>query len=82
MKASERLVQRHPLAWGMVKFGPLPGTEDMFLFWDGPESGIYLGMGTGRKPQKRIEHPSASGTYATVEEAEKAVTAFVQAGIA
>jgi len=79
MKASERLVKRHPLAWGLIRWGPLPETEDLFLFWSGPVGGLYLEKGIGG-PQKRIGHPTASGIYASVEEAEKAVNAFVRAG--
>lgn len=80
MKASERLARRHPLAWGMVRWGPLPETADLFLFWGGPGDGLYLENGSDG-PQQRIMHDSASGIYGTVAEAEKAVMAFVQAGI-
>jgi hypothetical protein len=74
---SEKLA-RHPLAWGMTRWGPLPDTEDLFLFWGGPGSGICLEYGQDG-PQQPVRHPSASGTYATVKEAQRAVEAFTRA---
>lgn len=73
-------IARQPLAWGMTRWGPLPDTEDLFLFWDGPGAGIYLEHGAGG-PQARVRHPSASGEYATPMEAQRAVDAFVAAGV-
>jgi hypothetical protein len=77
-------VPRHPLAFGITYWGPLPGTAAMHIMWDGPGSGLFLYGGdpsaAGTPQGRRIEHPSASGTYATAREAEKAVAAFVAAG--
>lgn len=81
-----RLVQRHTLAFGITKWGPLPGTWDMWILWGGP--GDYLELFTGdpavlNSRGRRIRHPSASGTYGTLAAAEKAVmrfTAFHLAG--
>lgn len=77
-------VPRHPLAFGITYWGPLPGTEAMHVQWDGPGSGLFLYAGdpsvAGTLPGRRIQHPSASGTYATAREAEKAVAAFAAAG--
>ena len=86
MPAAKRLVQRHPLAWGMTMWGPLLGTEDMWILWDGPGAGLYLHAADPSKGGNgnlgiRIRHASASGTYGTAAQAEKAVNAFVQAGI-
>ena len=56
----------------------------MWILWDGPGSGLYMHASDPDKPGSaavRIRHASASGTYATVAQAEKAVNAFVQAGI-
>ena len=39
---------------------------------------MYLTKGSDR-PHKRIEHPSASGTYDTAKHAQGAVNAFVAA---
>lgn len=84
MPASKRLVQRHPLAWGITKWGPLPDTADMWILWGGPGDVLELFTGDPSKMGshgRRIQHDTASGTYATVAQAEKAVNAFVQAGI-
>lgn len=79
MKAGDRKVQRHPLAWGMTKWGPLPDTRDLFLFWGGPGDGLYMTKGENGA-HRRIEHRSASGTYDTARQAQRAVDAFVKAG--
>ena len=65
---------RHPLAWGMQRFGPLPETEDLFLFWGGGGDGLYMVKGDG--PHQRIMHHTASGTYATVADAQRAAEAL------
>jgi hypothetical protein len=72
---------RHPLAWGMTRWGPLPDTESLYLFWGGPGSGIYLehGIDGGQSGQTRVRHASASGTYDTAKQAQRAVEAFVSA---
>lgn len=76
-------IRCHPLAFGITKWGPLPGTEDMWIMWDGPGAQLFA---YARDPERRgslgqrIRHPSASGHYQTVAEAEKAVAAFVAAG--
>jgi len=78
-------LQRKPLAFGITKWGPLPGSESAYLLWDGPGAGLYFyakdpedpATGSGR----RIMHPSANGTYQTVREAGAAVQAFVTAGL-
>ena len=72
-------IARQPLAWGMTRWGPLPDTTDLFLFWDGPGAGIYLEKGAGGD-QARVRHPSAAGTYDTARQAQAAVDAFVEAG--
>jgi hypothetical protein len=84
MKASDRIVQRHPLGWGMTKWGPLPGTRDMWILWGGPGDGLELYVRTEENPagaSQRIRHPTASGTYGSLAEAEKAVNAFVRIGL-
>lgn len=76
-------LQRHPLAFGITYWGPLPGTEDMYIQWDGPAGGLYLYKGSPETPGAqgiRIRHESASGTYGFVNQAEKAIAAFVAAG--
>ena len=35
-------LQRHPYAFGITSWGPLPGTADMHVQWDGPGTGLYL----------------------------------------
>lgn len=77
------LPPRHPVAFGITYWGPLPGTDSMFVQWDGPGSGLYLYPGNpeaARVPGMRIRHDSAAGTYATLRAAEKALTAFIAAG--
>lgn len=74
-----RRLPRKPLAFGITRWGPLPETADLFLLWDGPDGGIYLLKGENG-PHLPVRHPSASGTYATLLEAERAVEAFVAAG--
>lgn len=75
-------LRRHPLAWGITSWGPLPGTEDLHVMWDGPGSGLFLAKGDpgAVELRKPIRHPSASGTYQTLREAEKAASAFAAAG--
>lgn len=70
-------IARHPLAFGMTRWGPLPGTESLFLFWDGPGSGLFLEHGEGG-PQQRVRHPAASAGYTRPAEAARAVEAFVK----
>jgi hypothetical protein len=77
------LPQRHPLAFGITYWGPLPGTAAMHVQWDGPGSGLYLyhaNPETATMPGQRIAHPSAGGTYATVKQAEQALARFIAAG--
>lgn len=87
-QAKGRLVPRHPLAWGMVKWGPLPDTRDMWIMWDGPGDGLYLyacdpeRAASASSPGRRIQHPAASSVYSTVAAAEKAVMEFVRVGLA
>jgi hypothetical protein len=81
--AAVKLPQRHPLAWGMCYWGPLPDTRETFVSWDGPGSGLYLNASdpaTATLPGLRIRHASACATYATTKEAEKALAAFIAAG--
>jgi hypothetical protein len=71
---------RHPLAFGITYWGPLPGTGAMHVQWDGPGTGLYLYASdptTAAVPGMRIRHHSASGTYGTVRTAESAVRAFL-----
>jgi hypothetical protein len=83
--ATETKLRRQPLAFGITKWGPLPDTEDMHIMWDGPGCGLFL---YPRDPERRgslgmrIRHESAGGKYQTVREAERAVKAFVAAGLA
>jgi hypothetical protein len=77
-----RPVDRHPLAFGMTKWGPLPGTRDAYLLWDGPGAGLYYHAADPDKPGqaaagRRVRHQSANGEYATVKAAEAAVFALV-----
>ena len=74
---------RKPYAFGITAWGPLPDTADMHVQWDGPGSGLYLypcEPSRATMPGQRIRHASASGTYATMREAERAVHAFAAAG--
>ena len=71
-------VARQPLAWGMTRWGPLPETADLFLFWGGPGDGLYMTKGEDG-PHKRVEHRAASGTYDTAKHAQGAVDTFVAA---
>lgn len=76
------LPQRHPLAFGITYWGPLPDSL-CYVQWDGPGSGLYLypcSPEAATAPGMRIRHDSAGGTYATVREAEKALGAFIAAG--
>jgi hypothetical protein len=71
-------VKRQPLALGMFRWGPLPDTTDLFLFWGGPGDGLHLTKGENG-PHKRVTHHTASGIHATVQDAQQAVDAFVAA---
>jgi hypothetical protein len=79
-----KLPPRHPLAFGITYWGPLPETDSVFVQWDGPGSGLYLYSGNpqeARMPGVRVNAPSAArGTFATLAEAEKALAAFIEAG--
>lgn len=68
--------RRQPLAWGITRWGPLPGTADLFLFWGGPGDGMYMAKGENGR-QRRIMHRTMTGPYQTVGEAERAVGAFL-----
>lgn len=71
-------VARQPLAFGMTRWGPLPETTDLFLFWGGPGDGLFMVKGENGAHQ-RCRHPSASSTYDTTKQAQGAVNAFVAA---
>lgn len=76
-------VRCQPIAFGITKWGPLPGTDDMWIMWDGPGTGLTAYARDPEKPGavgQPVRHPTASGTYSTVAEAEKAVAAFAAAG--
>src|SRR5215475_11269693 len=76
-------VRRRPLAFGMQVWGPLPESKSHIL-WGGPGDYLQWFAGDPCAPQsaahgQRIRHPSASGEYETVAEAQAAVDAFVDA---
>jgi hypothetical protein len=78
-----KLPPRHPLAFGITHWGPLPGTEGTHVQWDGPGGGMYLYPCSPERasvPGMRIRHETAAGTYDTLRQAERAVTAFIAAG--
>lgn len=79
-----KLPRRHPLAFGITYWGPLPETDSMYVQWDGPACGLYLCTGNPEQastpPGMRIRHDSASGTYNTVKQAEQALARFIAAG--
>jgi hypothetical protein len=59
----------------------LPGSDVMSVVWLGPGAGLSLGFNVDQPggTMARIEHPSASGTFDTRKQAEKAVAAFIAA---
>jgi hypothetical protein len=69
---------RQPIAFGSTRWGPLPETEDTYLFWGGPGDGLFMTCGIDG-PQRRIAHRSACGIYGTTKDAQRAVDAFVAA---
>lgn len=73
-------IQRRPLAFGMEQWGPLPGTDDLYLFWGGPGDGLWLHKGWDGR-HVRVRHKSASATYDALRYAEAAVYAFVAEGV-
>jgi hypothetical protein len=78
-----QLPPRHPVAFGVTYWGPLPGTDAMHVQWDGPGAGLYLyscDPTAATVPGMRIRHPAACGTYATLQQAERALRAFIAAG--
>ena len=81
MPAKKIKLPRQPLAWGAQLWGPVPGTERIYLMWDGPGSGIYVYVGNpqepGTLPGHQVQHPSANGTYDKLKDAQAAVDAFV-----
>lgn len=73
-------VRCQPIAFGMTKWGPIPGTQDSWILWDGPGAGLTSYHGDPEKPGavgQQIAHPTANKAYGTVGEAEKAVAAFI-----
>lgn len=75
-------LRRHPLAFGITVFGPLPESS-CYLMWDGPGSGLYFCAGDPEQAgtmRRRIAHESAGSTYQTVAQAERAANAFAAAG--
>lgn len=80
-------LKRTPYAFGITSWGPLPSTRNMRVQWDGPGSGLYLYPCDPSSAQSaalgmRIRHSSARAEYQTLREAERAVYAFVAAGVA
>lgn len=69
-------VNRQPLAFGMTRWGPLPETMDLFLFWGGPGDGLFLEKGMDG-PQKKVESASGRGPFTTLKQAQAAVNAMV-----
>jgi hypothetical protein len=72
-------VRRHPLAFGITKWGILPGTRDMWIMWDGPGSRLRMYATDPEQPGAQgivIEHPLARDVYDTVAAADKAVQAL------
>jgi hypothetical protein len=67
---------------------PLPSPGDaggrLSLVWPGPGSRLYLGLDATRPGGSLvpIDHPTASGQYATRKDAARAAAAFVAAGSA
>lgn len=76
-------IPRHSYAIGATSWGPLPDTEDAHIMWDGPGSGLYFypRYSDITAPHMRIRHETANGTYDTLKQAEKAVYAFIEAGL-
>jgi hypothetical protein len=74
---------RKPLAFGMQKWGPLPGT-DFWLLWGGPGVGLLFCAGDPEDPAtppgRYIQHPSANGIYYTIQGADQGAQAFLAAG--
>lgn len=81
--STPKLPQRHPLALGITYWGPLPGTDSVYVQWDGPGTGLYLyasDPGAATSPGTRVRHDSASGTYDTVKQAGQALARFIAEG--
>ena len=58
----------------------LPEAGELEIMWPGPGAGLLIGM--PRQPGgmvTRIDHPTASGAFATEREATAAVAAFIAA---
>lgn len=86
-RKQNRPVPRHPLAFGMTKWGPLPGTIDAWIFWGGPGDPLNFCPSDPDKPGgstqfQEIQHAAANGTFQTVAEAEAAVNRFYAAYLA
>jgi hypothetical protein len=82
MPATGRRVPRVPLAFGITKWGPLPGTRNMWLLWGGPGDGLMMFAADPSTPGacgRPVEHPAGRGPFAAVKEAENAVNALVAA---
>lgn len=73
-------VPRQPLAWGMQEWGPLPGTEDAHLMWEGPGNGLDF-LGSGGAPAIPVRHPVGAGPFQTLREAERAARRFIAIGL-
>jgi|SRR5215475_8519214 len=84
MPPQSRHVRRRPTGMGWQVWGPLPWTRDMHIMWCGPGDYLQMFATDPLAPQseavgQRIRHPSASGEYQTVAEAQRAVDAFIAA---
>ena len=66
---------RRPYAFGLTSWGPLPGTGDLHLMWDGPASPLFLLKGDLgiTRIRHQVRHPAACGMYVTWQQAERAV---------
>ena len=77
-------VRRRPTAWGGQVWGPIPGTRDAHLMWDGPGDGLMFYAVSPDKPEaigRRVEHRAASGTYQKLAEADRIARRFIAIGL-
>lgn len=77
-------VPRRPTAWGGQVWGPIPGTRDAHLMWDGPGDGL---MYYPRNPAEAgaagltVRHGAVSGTYQTLAQADRMARRFIAIGL-
>jgi hypothetical protein len=86
VEARAKRVQRHPLAFGITTWGPLPGTRDAYLMWEPSGGGLTFyarDPSASQSPGMPVRGALAelAKTATTVQQADRIVRRWIGAGI-